>query len=240
MYLVLSSSLPPPQLRFLDLSRFLPCLALSVCNSAYFFLFCHHYKSQARACVLVFGPRALSSCISSALSCCISTVHTHTQWYFFVVTQDIIIITGDIIMITVIIIITKSLCQGDPLVWFLYLWFWYHLHFIEILKELPLKYPLFWKINTWNISPKKTGNTLSCSLLMYLPQKNSADAICAPRDAARGTALCAEKCLLLIKFCQNPCMTSQWISCKYHLQPEDTLQYDPTWRWHWCCSLTHV
>ena len=45
-----------------------------------------------------------------------------------------------------------------------------HLHFVEILKELPFKYPFFWKINTWNVSPKKTGNTLSCSLLMCLPR----------------------------------------------------------------------
>jgi len=82
MYLVLSFSLPPPPLRFLDLSLFLPFLVLSVCNSAYLFLFCHHDGSQARPCVLVFclkGPRALSSCISSALSSCISTVHTHTH-----------------------------------------------------------------------------------------------------------------------------------------------------------------
>jgi len=117
---------PPPPLRCLDLSRFLPFLALSICNFAYLFFFCHHYGSQARACVLVFclkGPRALSSCISSEQQeCCISTVHARIQWYFFVVTQDVIIITGDIIMITVIIIITKTLCQGDPFVWFLYLW----------------------------------------------------------------------------------------------------------------------
>jgi len=47
---------------------------------------------------------------------------------------------------------------------------------------------------TWNMSSKKTGNTLSCSLPMYLPQKNSADAKCAPQTAARGTALrCAVK-----------------------------------------------
>ena len=51
-------------------------------------------------------------------------------------------------------------CQWDPCVWFLYLRFWYHLHVIEILKELPFKYPFLWKINTWNTSPKKTGNTL--------------------------------------------------------------------------------
>ena len=189
---------PPPPLRFLDLSRFLPFLALSVCNSAYLFLFCYYYGSQARACVLVFclrGPRTLSSCISCALIYCISTVHRHTQWFLFVVTQDIIIITGDIIMITVIIIITKTLCQEDPFVSFLYLWFWYHLHFIEILKELPFKYLLFWKINTWNISPKKTGNILSCSLLMYPPQKKLADAKCTPRPATRGTVLRAVKVL---------------------------------------------
>jgi hypothetical protein len=42
---------------------------------------------------------------------------------------------------------------------------------------------------------QQTGNTLSSSLLMYLIPKNSADAECAPRAAAWGTALRAVKVL---------------------------------------------
>jgi len=223
---------PPPLLRFLDLSRFLPFSALSVCNSAYLFLFCHHYGSQARACVLVFclkDRRALSSCISSALSCCISTVHTHAQWYFFVVTQDIIIITGDIIMITVIIIITKTLCQGDQFVRNLYLWFWYHLNFVEILKELPFKYPLFWKINTWDKSSKKTGNTLSCSLLMYPPQKKWP----SPRAAARGIAMRAVKVLTSHHILPEPLYTSSQPVSKPSFYKSGQLFHFVMWRMSW-------
>jgi len=59
-------------------------------------------------------------------------------------------------------------------------------------------------IKTWNMWPKKTGNTLSCSLLMYIPQKFAADAECAPRAAARGTALCAVKVLTSCRILPEP------------------------------------
>jgi len=53
------------------------------------------------------------------------------------------------------------------------------------------------------MSPKKTGHTLSCSLLKYLPQKKSADTACALRAAARGTALRAVNVHTSHQFCQN-------------------------------------
>jgi len=59
------------------------------------------------------------------------------------------------------------------------------------------------------MSSKKTGNTLSCSLLMYLPQKKSADAKCAPWATARGTALRAVKVLSPDQILPEPLQHSQ-------------------------------
>jgi len=56
------------------------------------------------------------------------------------------------------------------------------------------------------MSPKKTGNTLSCLLLMYLLRKNPADAKYAPRAAARGTALRAVKALTSCQILPEPLM----------------------------------
>jgi len=54
------------------------------------------------------------------------------------------------------------------------------------------------------MSPKKTRNTLSCSLLMYLLQKNLADAECALQAAARGTVLRAVKVLNACQILPEP------------------------------------
>ena len=59
------------------------------------------------------------------------------------------------------------------------------------------------------MSPKKTGNTPSCSLLMYLLQKIPADAECAPRAAARGTALRAIKVLTSCQILPQPLSGSE-------------------------------
>jgi len=68
--------------------------------------------------------------------------------------------------------------------------------------------PFLRRIKSWNMSPKRTGNTLSCSLLMYLPQKFPADAEYAlrasPRVAARGTALRAVKVLTSCQILPEP------------------------------------
>jgi hypothetical protein len=54
------------------------------------------------------------------------------------------------------------------------------------------------------MSPKKTGNTLSCSLLMYLPQTFPANAEYAPRAAARDTALRAVEVLTSCQILPEP------------------------------------
>jgi len=54
------------------------------------------------------------------------------------------------------------------------------------------------------MSSKKTGNTLSYLLLMYLSQKKPADAKCAPQAAAWGTALCAVKVLTSYQILPEP------------------------------------
>ena len=54
------------------------------------------------------------------------------------------------------------------------------------------------------MSPKKTGNTLSCSLLMYRHLKIPADAKCAQRAAACGTALRAVKVLTSCQILPEP------------------------------------
>jgi len=54
------------------------------------------------------------------------------------------------------------------------------------------------------MSPKKTGNTLSCLVLMYILKKNPVDAECDPRAAARGTALCAVKVLTACQIVPEP------------------------------------
>jgi len=54
------------------------------------------------------------------------------------------------------------------------------------------------------MSPKKTGNKLFCSLLRYLSQKIAADAECAPWAAARDTAPRAVKLLTSCQILPEP------------------------------------
>jgi len=63
-------------------------------------------------------------------------------------------------------------------------------------------------------------NTLSCSLLMYLDQKKSANAECAPRAAARGIALRAVNVLTSRQILREPLHPTSLLSSQIFLVHE--------------------
>ena len=69
--------------------------------------------------------------------------------------------------------------------------------------------PFLGRMKTWNMSPKKTRNTLSCSLLMYVPQKFAADAEYAPQAAARGF----QSACFLSDLPKPLSRTASWVLC---------------------------
>jgi len=86
---------------------------------------------------------------------------------------------------------------------------------LKIWKNCTSNTPFLRKIKTWNMSSKKTRDTISCLLLMYLPHF-----FCAPRAAARGTALRAVKVLTFHQILLEPL-------CSTHLDQATKLTRHP-------------
>jgi len=99
--------------------------------------------------------------------------------------------------------------------------------------------PFLRRIKTSNMSPKKTGNTLSCSLLINLPQNISADFECAPWATAHtvkvitvhwGSVGCLQPTPSSEWFLKGPHLISpftQWAACSPHLLLSDSSKPAP-------------